>query len=282
MKTILAATDLSERSEKAVERAHQLAIELRARLVVLHVLDSELPSAVLKVHTELAVNYIQEHFVHLRRRRGAHPRISIQHGLPYREILKAADIADVSLIVMGRHRPRPVRDLFLGTTVERVLRSSTQGLLVARNSTVRPYKRICIGLDFSSNAESALMQIAKLWPRAQILGVHAYQLISPRESLGGRAIASQIRGRSAAIQRSSQAKIGALFRRAGLSPKRAKAIVKPGIAEGILRQAVQHERADLIVVATHDEGALNRMIFGSVARNLLINPPTDVLVLKGL
>ena len=45
---IVAATDLSPRSDRAFERAVQLARSLGAHLTLLHVISDELPSAVLR------------------------------------------------------------------------------------------------------------------------------------------------------------------------------------------------------------------------------------------
>lgn len=94
MKRILVATDLSARSDRAIDRAHLLAIDLKARLVIVHVIDDELPSGLRKVHSELAVDNIRANIAHLRPRMGARPHILIQYGKPYREILDVAGNAD--------------------------------------------------------------------------------------------------------------------------------------------------------------------------------------------
>ena len=60
MKRILVATDLSGRSDRALQRAVALAREFGAELAVVHVIDESLPARVLARHEEAAKSAIEE------------------------------------------------------------------------------------------------------------------------------------------------------------------------------------------------------------------------------
>jgi nucleotide-binding universal stress UspA family protein len=56
----------------------------------------------------------------------------VVHGRPYRQILKAADSREATLLVMGIHGRNPVERLFLGSTALQVLRRAPCPTLTVR------------------------------------------------------------------------------------------------------------------------------------------------------
>ena len=62
-------------------------------------------------------------------------------------IIAAAEQAGADLIVLGPHRSR-LRDMFTGTTLERVVRRSPFPLLVAVSAPSAAYERTLLALDF--------------------------------------------------------------------------------------------------------------------------------------
>jgi len=122
MKNILIATDLSPRSDRALNRALALSDELKSRLVVLYVIDEELPSSVadiIKKEAESAIDDQLNAFPTLKRENITKKVI---FGTGFKDIIKEADEGEADLIIMGTHRDESLGDLFLGTTVERVVR----------------------------------------------------------------------------------------------------------------------------------------------------------------
>lgn len=138
MKRLLVATDLSPRSDRALNRALALSDELKTQLVILHVVDEELPSSVADRHKEEAESAIDQHldsFPDLRRKDVAR---KVVFGTEFRHILKEAEGSGADLIILGTHRDPSLRDLFLGTTVERVIRRGNVPVLVARDRVRGP------------------------------------------------------------------------------------------------------------------------------------------------
>ena len=60
MRTFLAASDLSTRSDRAVAQAAHLAARTGARLVLLNVVDDELPAAVFNEERNLSLRILEE------------------------------------------------------------------------------------------------------------------------------------------------------------------------------------------------------------------------------
>jgi nucleotide-binding universal stress UspA family protein len=63
-------------------------------------------------------------------------------------------------------------------------------------------------------------------------------------------------------------------------PGNLERIVEEGRPEQVLRAVRDRVSGDLVVIATHGRGAISRAIWGSVAVDLLGDPPCDVLVIK--
>ena len=61
------------------------------------------------------------------------------------------------LIIMGMHSKAKFRDLFVGTTVERVVRKGVLWpVLIVKNKPTGPYKNIVAAIDFAPGSKSAL------------------------------------------------------------------------------------------------------------------------------
>lgn len=141
IKTILFATDFSEGSARACDMAHTLATLSGARLVVLHVITELADNRSKRLPTDAIETVIRE----VERRAvedmrsfcekqfpGLNPTTEIVIGKGYEEILKQAGKTGADLIVMGTHGRTGIEKLFVGSTAERVMRSSRIPVLTVR------------------------------------------------------------------------------------------------------------------------------------------------------
>ena len=83
IKHILAATDLTERSERAFERAAQLGRERRATLALLHVVEFGLVAAVRERRHAFAEEYLREWFANLPEADRAGARFNVRHSVSH-------------------------------------------------------------------------------------------------------------------------------------------------------------------------------------------------------
>jgi nucleotide-binding universal stress UspA family protein len=138
-KRILAATDFSEASGRALELAVAMARESGAELHVVHA--CEIPASygefatsidLVTPYTEVAEKRLGEL---IRSLRDVIPgtRSILREGAAWEQILAAADEVGADLIVVGTHGRRGAVHAILGSVAERVARLSEIPVLIVRS-----------------------------------------------------------------------------------------------------------------------------------------------------
>jgi nucleotide-binding universal stress UspA family protein len=136
---VLLATDLSPVSAKAAEDAIRLAVEHRAQLIVLSVVDANrlrLPGGhfLRRVDQERARIEEQAHELVVRARRaGARATFLVWEGDPAEAVLEAAAAESADVIVLGSHGRGRLGRLILGSTSKRVTEGARCPVLVVRS-----------------------------------------------------------------------------------------------------------------------------------------------------
>ena len=107
MKSILMATDLSARSDRALERAVQVAADHGSRLTVVHVVDEDLPAVLADAQETAARQVIQEHLGTISSDNDPQISIEVVFGRAYADILEisAKALTDVGSQHLDRDRP---------------------------------------------------------------------------------------------------------------------------------------------------------------------------------
>lgn len=151
LRTILLATDLSARCDRALDRAIALSSEWGAQLVVFHALDpDEIDRGALAFYRpqvdlrERARRQLSADIADL----AVTTRIVLGEGEPVEAILVAAEAEKGDLIVTGIARCEPSGRFDPGKTVGRLIRRSRQPVLAVRNRFRGPYRRIVVAIDF--------------------------------------------------------------------------------------------------------------------------------------
>ena len=142
VRRILYPTDFSENAEAAWPHAREMAQELGAALLLLHVI----PAPTMTPETFLAAEQWAEIFAAQRREAEAKLRalaatapavkaeVLVTRGVPFGEIARVARDRKADLIVMGTHgRPGLVHAL-MGSVAERVVRFAPCPVLTVRHA----------------------------------------------------------------------------------------------------------------------------------------------------
>lgn len=281
--TILLATDLSARSDRALERAIALAKSHAARLVVFHVLDDDLPTTVQDRVAAAATEEIEACLAKLPDAEGIDVSIDVAPGKDYRDIIAKADAVAAALVVMGIHRNEAGRRPIAGTTLERVIRGGDHPVLVVPDRVKGPYERVMIGVDFSVYSRIAIRGALLLAPAARFDIVHAFHV--PFEGLqpgdGPRRAVREERERE--LTRMIEEEMASLIDvsvTASPAAARFAKIVRHGDVRSVLRSEAERLQPDLLVLGTHGRVGLSHALLGSVAEDFLSRPPCDVLVIK--
>ncbi len=277
---ILLATDLSFRCERALERAAALAAQWQSVLVVLHVLDT--PASCLP-EPDCRPSWSPVAPRNLAWKRlladvGAVTKqatLLIREGDPAEAIAHTAETERCGLIVFGISRDTVFDRIFLGRTIDRLLRRSRVPLLVVKERPRRPYRDIVVATDFSDASREALETAARMFPGQAPTVFHAYET-----SFSG--LAADPRARRQEYRDIAMQQCRAFLAR-GRRPTHWRAervVVESGSPELLLRNYVRDLNVDLVVLGMHRRNAILELIAGSVAKTIMDDVPCDVLVVQ--
>ncbi|MFN3461703.1 MAG: universal stress protein [Oceanibaculum sp.] len=278
MKRILAATDFSDRSEQAVRRAALLARRHGASLALIHVVDDDRPAHLVEIEHRAAALLLEERAQALRED-GIETSALVRDGAPSAALLAAAAETGADLVVIGAHRRHLLKDVFLGTTAERIIRHSSLPVLMVNRPAEADYRHILLAVDLSDASRQAVRAAQSLGfdREAEATVLHLYAAPATMLMIQSSARSEDIRRHEAEMGKQAWAELAAFLK--GLVPADTKRLLQPcnaGEAEAIL--AIAREiGADLAIVGTHGKGALSRLLLGSVAEGVLRLADRDVL-----
>lgn len=280
MKNILMATDLSARSDRALARALNLTRDRGGALTVVHVVDEDLPALLADAQASAARAAIRTHIDSLAGDNGADVAIKVVFGRPYVSILEISEDSDADLIVLGQHREDAFKDMFRGTTVERVIRAGNAPVLLVRDRVDDPYRRIMVGVDFSVYSRRAVEFAITFAPDGEFHLVHAYDVPFKGFLYGHdtrREVGKQHQAQFEQMIETEMASfLGGLE---GPLPKLER-ISQEGVVRDVIHQQLDRLKPDLLVIGTHGRTGVAHAFLGSVAEDLLRQPPCDVLAVK--
>lgn len=116
---LLCATDLWARSDRALQKALWLSEVTDAQLLLLHVVDGELPMRIAGRQVDLARGALEWHLRDTAVPFSQQPAISIRVGNPQRTIIRVARDWRADMVVLGSASARAL-DRIRGTTAERL------------------------------------------------------------------------------------------------------------------------------------------------------------------
>jgi nucleotide-binding universal stress UspA family protein len=283
IRSIVAANDRSEAADSVVRAAAALAALTQADLHVVHAI--EVPS----LYPDAGAT-IPGMDAKLEEARGAQreqlrysipPTVLVEScevtfAKPHAAILQRAHEVSADLIVLGPHRPRAVADRVLGSTVDRVIRTSEVPCLIVRAPLSLPLRRILVATDLSEGASRAL-DVALVWgaalrlPTVQGGGteLHVLHLVA-RGTQEGRA----------AAERELQAQVDAALESTGVGSLLTIRIdLREGeSAAGEILRIAEAEQSDLLVIGTHGRSSLGRALIGSVSSSVTRQAEVPVLL----
>lgn len=277
--SILLATDLSARSDRALDRAIMLARQQQCRLVALHVMEAPNATALTTPawrrltpdHKALAQRRLADDLAEA----GVASEAVVVNGHPLDVILDTVAHFDCSLIVTGVARETSLGRLMLGSTVERLARQATEPVLVVKARPRQPYQDVVIATDFSEGSRQALAAALKVAGQARITLFHAYAVPVQQDGVPQDAVVRSFY--NDALQK-AQAFLADTSELAGKTPP--DIVLEPGQPENLLSAFVFQRRCDLVVTGTHGLTGILRTAIGSVAEKLLEALPCDVLIVR--
>lgn len=278
MKNILVATDLSERSVRAMDRAALIAKQMDAMLHIVYVVDDEVTSTIALACEENATVELQKQIKEGALFNGVNTKIHVEFGDPWKKIMDLAEHHEADLVVLGTHRNRGIRELFSGTTLHRIAKTCKSPLLVTVDRATDNYSKVLVGVDFSECARHATDLASRIAQQHPLTLVHTYHIpfkaLTMRSDEHGDIIIRERKRIEKDIRRHMSDFISTLTN----PHKDTHKVIKEGGPVTVLQAEVTARKADLVCVGSHGKPWLVEAVLGSTAYELLSYPPCDVLV----
>jgi nucleotide-binding universal stress UspA family protein len=290
IRCIVAATDFSAFSERAVQRAAHLAKQHHAELHLVHVVrpldlypsltlapdefghhDEELLQAEQSRLDAMATTLASQLGIRV------HPVTRL--GRAHTEIAAYAQEVSADLVAAGARGENTLMDLFLGSTVSRLLRVATRPVLIVRNPADEPYRQVLAAVDFSPASAAVVAHALMLAGGAPVQTLHV--LGSEVEQRLRRAKSDQvdITGWLARQRAEAEKQLDALLAPIENSAAVVRAI-QPGFPPAAICQCIEDNHVDLVVLGRHGHGGgLQDWLLGSVSKDVALAAACDVLLI---
>jgi len=276
---ILAATDFSTRSQRALRRAGLLAQAGGARLALVHVVDDDQPQDLVEIERREAERILAEQIGAMAELRGVQCRPMVVTGDPFDAILRTAGALKADLIVMGAHRKQLLRDIFVGTTIERVIRTGPYPALMVNNEVTQPYRRVLAPVEMSEASANAIRvaQAAGLISGAHVTILHAFLPLAKGKMVMAGLDRASIDEYVARERQKAIDELAAFLAASDLGARGWSLRVEEGGAFEVISRAVEEARPDLLVIGTHGRSGLLKVLLGSVTEEVLRSLNVDIL-----
>jgi len=281
IKTILAATDLSDSSRDATHRAGLLCREHGAQLELLHVLENLPPLAMLTMDQVLAnarMELEKEAGAVLSAEFACH--LTVETGKDFVTIVRRARKILADLIVVGAHGHHVLRDYILGTTAEKLIRKSALPVLVVKQPPLAAYRRLLVPTDFSEASGQALAAASVIAPGASIDLLHVYGFWGEGRLIMAGAGTDAMESYRQQTESSVRAAMDEWLHGIDLTGHRVEQHFRQGHAASVVTQFVAERQHDLVVMGTSGRSGLPYILLGSVTEQALRTVPCDTLTVR--
>ena len=284
LKKVLLATDGSAKAQIALDLAGSLAWDEATTIEVLEVEEPlmpgiEVPPESLAALGREAREQIAADLANAMSRLRGTVETASRRGRAASEIVREAERIGSDLIVMGSRGRGPLETMLLGSVAAEVVDRAPCPVLIARLPVVR---RILVA-DDGSSAAAAAVRVAATWPIFHGLPAIAVSVAPVYAVTGVGPIKHEDAKQSYAEGVDALRGIHGLIaddatRRLTDAGVPAEPEVRFGDPAAEIIGAAFEREADLIVMGSRGQTGFERLVMGSVARNVLTHAPQSVLI----
>lgn len=295
IRCIVAATDFSTFSERAVQRAAHIARQHNAELHLVHVvrpLDlypslTLAPEALSPVEISQHEQVLQE-AEHTRlddlasslaSQFGIRIRAVTLLGRAHSKIAAYAQEAPADLLVAGTRGESTLMDLFLGSTASRLLRLASCPVLIVRNPADEPYRQVLAAVDFSPVSAAVVAHALDLAGAAPVEALHVLGSEVEQRLRKAKYVDVDITDWLTRLRAQADKQLETLL--SGIAKgETTDRLVLPGSPPAVICQQIVASHADLVVLGRHGHGGdMQEWLLGSVSKDVAQAAACDVLVI---
>ena len=248
-------SSVTDRLVQELQRLPRLGVK---RVTLVTVLGGHYPNVPRELHRDHFVAELEQTAARLS---GFETSCEVRTGYPASQLCEAADESGADVIVVGSHGHTPWRDLFLGSTVLELVRTSRKPILLLPLGPdhIERGGGVLLATDGSPSAAAA-EQLA----------------LALGEKLGGTAVTVVARLDDAEAEERALAHLEQLVASSSLSS---------GVEHGPLPETIgtlaDEQAIDVIVVGARGRNPLTGLLLGSTAEHLLRTANRPVLLVPG-
>ena len=142
---------------------------------------------------------------------------------------------------------------------------------------MRDYERVLIPVDFSVPSRRALAAACRLAPGAEYHVVHGYDVPFAGFITDEAARREAEADHQTRLEAMIREEMDALLSAGARDSRKIKRSVHRGAVLEVIHGQISAVRPDLLVMGTHGRIGVARAMVGSVAQEILVDPPCDVL-----
>ncbi|MGB1309171.1 MAG: universal stress protein [Oceanihabitans sp.] len=276
MKKIIVPIDFSEHSEYALETAAVFAKKYDAEIIALHML--ELSNAIissaenaqqaetvfyLKLAEQKFQNFLDKDYL-----KDLNVTPIVKHFKVFSEVSEVAKDQDASIIIMGSHGASGIKEAFIGSNTEKVVRHSNIPVLVVKhNPILTDFENVVFACDFSEDAITPYLNASKMFECLQAK-MHLVYVNLPDNRFKS---STEIEKRVAEFLKAADGNIDKM--------KQVAYVNDYSIEKGILNYS-NIIGADLVAVATHGRKGLAHFFEGSISEDIANHSTLPVMTFK--
>jgi len=277
----LCATDLSPRSQRAVQRAAILARQAGADLMLVHAVDERHPERLVRMMAERAATELRAQLEDIGLPRTSVGGIAVRVGRPMQVLRDSAHEWEADLIVAAAPARRDYERVF-GTTGERLVRALELPVLFVHRAPRGAYAKAVVATDLSDGdvrmaRTSALLRI---FEAAHTTIMHAcgpsYDGVMSMVGIRQAQVAAYARQWKSRLCRELARHAAA----AGICPSQVSVVQESARPFVAIQRIVRQTEPDLLAIGTSRYFMLKRMLLGSVADEVLRKIDCDILVIS--
>ncbi len=273
---------MTSRCDRALDRAGQLAREWNAELVVAYVAEHVHAPPYHLDRPRRSWRRLPDPLERMRWRLErdlagalAGMRVIVTEGNPAAKLAEIAAREGCDLIVTGSAQGDSVERMFMGSTVNRLVRLALSPILMVQDRCRQPYRNVTVATDFSDTSLRALCTASAFFPDARLTLFHAYDV-----PFSGLVASVNLAGELRSAEREVTAKFLADTRVDPALRQNARIVMEHGVPEVLLGDFAEDNHMDLTVIGSHGRGAAFDVLIGSTAKRMVETLEGDLLIVR--
>lgn len=286
IKNILAAVGQFPQDNQALARAVEIARAHEASLTIVHVIEGFSGLGVastefLDIRNQVLLNARENIKTAIARKVVgiAEVDVRIEIGSSSLTLIELIDEITPDLVVMRAHQHESILKKIIGSTTDRVIRTSRVPVLIVKREVSQEYQRVVVSIETPDSSAAVVHFVDTLLPSTELSLVHIVQIPHQFETAMIHANSGHdIAAHRDALMSEAKASLQAMSKKLEHRPKASSTRVVAGDPAKSLVRATWSAKVDLIVLGPGSTSMLRHALLGSVTQRVLHGSTCDVLI----